>query len=128
MSREMILTLTLTFDNAGRLDYEVIEANLNRWLQHGVSEGTITPDDEDFTALTAWDLTPGTPPPSPEPLKKPEPDLLTLLKEARLSISGMEFCEEQLAQIDAAIAKMEATPRFDGPVVELGPELPKATP
>jgi len=57
-TRKLQFTVTIEFDDEGRISREEIEANLNFWLEKARMEGGITPDDEGHAMLTNVDVTP----------------------------------------------------------------------
>ena len=50
--------VTLNLDDKGKVDLELLEANLNKVIQHGVDEGAITPDHDDHAGLVDIDILP----------------------------------------------------------------------
>jgi hypothetical protein len=56
--RKIKFEITLSLADTGKVDQELLEANINHLIQRGVDEGIITPDQDNHAALLDVDILP----------------------------------------------------------------------
>lgn len=55
--QNLILTLTLSFENDGRVDASAIADNIDTAIQRAINEGVLTPDDDGHATYATYSIT-----------------------------------------------------------------------